>query len=118
MVRDVNRPHQCLVVAVNSIGAVGSINPVDAVGEGLLFEALAVKRAAAAPQAFCSLLGRDVALRLSHHLVTDLEFADGSTAKKRRVKMDVEMAALDLLVRAFQRRLVNTHACSFVSHVV
>jgi hypothetical protein len=31
--------------------------------------------------------------------------------------MNVEMAALNLLVRAFQRRLVNTHTCSFVNHV-
>lgn len=35
------------LVTIDSIGAVGAIDTVDAIGEGLLFEALTIERSAA-----------------------------------------------------------------------
>ena len=106
---------RCLFVTIDPIS---TVDTVDTVGVGLLFEALTVKWAATTSQAVCSLLGRDVALRLSQHLVADLELPDSCTAEQGWVEVDVKMAALDLIVCTFQRRLVDTHAYICVSHVL
>lgn len=112
--------NKCSVMTVHSVDAIRAISTVDAIDTGhewLLFEGLAIQWAAAASEMVCSLLRRDVALRLGQHLVTDLELADGGAAEQGRVKMNMEMTALDFIGCAFQRRLMNTHACMSVSRM-
>ena len=94
-----------------------AIDTVYAVGDWRGLKLLAVKLAATGAQALCSLLRSDVALRLGHHLVADLELTNGGTSQEGRVEMDVEMAGLDLVDCACERSLVKTHACILVSYV-
>lgn len=107
------KPSPSSVVAVDTVDTVGSVCAVEtiyAIRMRLLCKALAVQWTIATPQTGCSLLRRDVTLRFGQHLVTDLKLADSCTAEKRGIKVNMEMAAFDLISSAFQRRLVNAHA--------
>lgn len=94
-----------------SVPPLMSVYAIRTVQPRACFQVFAVKRAVATSQALSSLLWRNVTLRLSQHLVTDLEFADCCAAEERRVEVDMEMAALDFLGCSLERSLVYTHAC-------
>jgi hypothetical protein len=87
-----------------------AIDTVYTVGDWCGLKLLAVQLAATGAQALCGLLRGDVALRLGHHLVSNLELANGGTSQERRVEVDVEVAGLDLVGCARERSLMEAHA--------
>jgi hypothetical protein len=106
------------VDTVNTIDTVHAVYAIYAVGGWGRFELLPVKLSITCPKTLCSLLWGDVTLRLGHHLVANLEFADCGTSQERRVEVDVEMAGLNLISCATERSLVKTHALILLATVL